>query len=103
MQSEELWEGGQYNFVFSSDMGKPLHKDVPPRWWRRFLNRTGFKKVRFHDLRHTFATDLINKGGNIYKISKYLGHASISTTMDIYGHYIEDDKEIFELVSQNYM
>lgn len=103
MESEELWEGGKYYFVFSSDLGKPIHQNVPSRWWNRFLKRTGFKKIRFHDLRHTFATGLIDKGGNINKISKYMGHSSITTTMDIYGHYIKEDREIADMMDENYM
>jgi len=102
MQAAELWEGGKYYFVFSSDMGKPVHQNVPSRWLSRFQKRHELKKIRFHDLRHTFATGLINKGGNVNKISKYLGHASITTTMDIYGHYIEEDREIADLIAEDY-
>lgn len=103
MEANELWEGGKYRFVFSSDLGKPLHQNVPSRWWSRFLKRTGFKKIRFHDLRHTFATRLINKGGNINKISKYLGHNSITTSMDIYGHLIKEDREIANMLDEDYI
>ncbi len=90
MESEEIWEGGKYSFVFSTDLGKPLDPSVPNKWWRRFLKRKGFKKIRFHDFRHTAATDLINRGSNIHSISKRLGHANITTTMNIYGHYLEE-------------
>src|SRR5699024_4574617 len=72
MEAEELWKGGKYCFVFSSDMGKPIFPGVPNLWWNRFLDRTGFKKIRFHDLRHTAATTLINKNANIHSISKRL-------------------------------
>ncbi|MEW9678026.1 tyrosine-type recombinase/integrase [Lentibacillus sp. L22] len=41
------------------------------------------KKIRFHDPRHTAATDLINKGANIHSTSKRLGHAIIGTTFNI--------------------
>lgn len=103
IQASELWEGGNYYFVFSSDTGKPIHQDVPNRWWNRFLTRTKFKKIRFHDLRHTFATNLINKGGNINKISKYLGHHSITISMDIYGHLLKEDREIADMIDEDYM
>lgn len=111
MEASELWEGGEYYFVFSSVFGKPFYPNVPNRWWTRFFNRINkqleadneppLKKIRFHDLRHTFATDLISKGGNINKISKYLGHASITTTVDTYGHLLEDDKELEDLINEN--
>src|SRR5699024_2218693 len=83
MEAGELWEGGSY--VFSTSLGNPIHQNVPSKWWSRFIDRMNrershpLKKIRFHDMRHQFATGLISKGGNINKISKYLGHSSIST------------------------
>lgn len=69
-----------------------------------FLQRTGFKKIRFHDLRHTAATNLINKGANIHSISKRLGHANITTTMNIYGHYLEEaDQRIADMLNEDYI
>ncbi|GGB42549.1 site-specific integrase [Lentibacillus populi] len=114
MEAMELWEGGKYHFVFSSDLGKPLHQNVPSRWWNRFLKRINkefkknekpvLKKIRFHDLRHTAATDLINKGANIHSISKRLGHANIKTTMNIYGHYLEEaDQKIADMLDEDYI
>ena len=114
MEAAELWEGGKYKFVFSSSMGKPYNLDVPNRWWTRFLERVNkelekndkptLKKIRFHDLRHTAATDLINKGANIHSISKRLGHANITTTMNIYGHYLEEaDQKIAEMLDEDYI
>jgi|SRR5690625_36629 len=114
METSELWEGGKYQFVFSSDFGKPLFPDVPNKWWCRFLKRVNkqlkdegkplLKKIRFHDLRHCAATDLINKGANIYSISKRLGHANINTTMNIYGHYLEEaDQKIADMLDEDYI
>lgn len=90
LQSSELWEGGSCFFVFSDWNGKPLYPGSPTRWWSRFLERTEFKKIRFHDLRHTAATLLINQGLHAKIISERLGHADISTTMNVYGHYLEE-------------
>lgn len=104
MAANELWEGGNYAFVFSTDMGKPLHLDSPNRWWTRFLKRTGFKRIRFHDLRHTAATNLINKNANIHSISRRLGHSNIKTTMNIYGHYLEEaDQKIADMLDEDYI
>jgi integrase len=45
--------------------------------------------VRFHDLRHTHASQLIAAGINILTISRRLGHAKPSVTLDVYGHLIQ--------------
>jgi len=114
IEAAELWEGGKCFFVFSTDFGKPFFPSVPNRWWTRFINRVNIglkkndkpllKKIRFHDLRHTAATDLINKGANIHSISKRLGHANITTTMNIYGHYLEEaDQKIADMLDEDYI
>ncbi|MDX8045454.1 site-specific integrase [Gracilibacillus sp. S3-1-1] len=104
IEAKELWQGGQHFFVFSTDLGKPFFLDVPSTWWKRFLERHNFKKIRFHDLRHTAATDLINKGANIHSISKRLGHTNISTTLNIYGHYLEEaDQKIADMLDEDYI
>ena len=104
MEAKELWEGGKYEFVFSTDLGKPLNLDYVNKWWNRFLKRTGFKKIRFHDLRNTASTDLINRGANIHSISKRLGHSNITTTLNIYGHYLEEaDQKIADMLDEDYI
>ena len=47
------------------------------------------KKLRFHDLRHTFAANFINAGGNIYMLQQILGHHDIKVT-EIYAHLKQD-------------
>ncbi|MFY0544943.1 site-specific integrase [Brevibacillus sp. H7] len=86
MQSGELWEGGEHFFVFSSYNGKPLYPSSVKTWWSRFIKRNALRYIRFHDLRHTSATLLINKGVHAKIIWERLGHANILTTMNIYGH-----------------
>src|SRR5690606_31030144 len=104
MQAAELWEGGKYFFVFSTDLGKPFFPDVPNRWWVRFLKRNNFKKIRFHDLRHTAATDLINRGASVFEISKRLGHSNINITAKTYAHYLDEaDQRIADLLDDDYI
>lgn len=86
MMAGDLWEGGEYFFVFSSWNGKPFYPTAPGTWWRRFIKRSGLRYIRFHDLRHTSATLLINQGVHAKIISERLGHSDIRITMNIYGH-----------------
>ncbi len=80
------WQGGEGFHVFFSETGKPFYHTAPGTWFRRFVQRVGLKRIRFHDLRHTSATLLINQGVHAKIISSRLGHADIRTTMNIYGH-----------------
>lgn len=63
----------------------------------RAVRDSGLPEIRIHDFRHSHASNLIEAGVNIYKISKRLGHSSISITMDRYGHLIDRDGE--EIIS----
>lgn len=54
--------------------------------YRRFLERHGLPPVRFHGLRHTFATRCIENGADCKTVSALLGHASVSTTLNLYVH-----------------
>ena len=79
------------NFVFCNSEGKPHDPDSLVR--RQFLpalKRAGVKRVRFHDLRHTNVALRLEQGQNIKYIQNQLGHASIQTTIDRYGHLLKD-------------
>ena len=54
------------------------------------LTRAGLQRIRFHDLRHSYATLLINQGENIKYVSSQLGHASTQITVDRYGHLLPE-------------
>ena len=56
------------------------------RGWYRILEHTGIREVRFHDLRHTFISLLIEQGAHPKYIQEQAGHSSIQVTMDTYGH-----------------
>jgi integrase len=82
----DAWRGGDWFFMFSHPNGHPFHHERPYLWFRQFVKKNGFRYIRFHDLRHTSATILINQGVHAKIISERLGHGSITTTMNIYGH-----------------
>lgn len=54
------------------------------------LEHTGCKQVRFHDLRHTFATNALEYGMNIKTLSTILGHVSSATTLNVYSHITDE-------------
>jgi integrase len=57
----------------------------------------GILHVRFHDLRHTFATRLVQSGVDLYKVSKLLGHRDIKTTQRYAHHYPESLRDGVEV------
>jgi integrase len=73
--------------VFASPDGQPIDPDnFMKRDWARALRRANLRRIRFHDLRHTYASLLIAQGAHPKYIQAQLGHASIQTTLDRYGH-----------------
>ena len=61
----------------------------PTNLWKKFkksLKKAGLVDFRFHDLRHTSASLMLNNGVDIFVASKRLGHAKSSITLDVYGH-----------------
>ena len=59
------------------------------RAFGRMAVRAGLEGVRFHDLRHTFASLMLLRGAKPKVISEALGHSSVAFTMDVYSHIIE--------------
>lgn len=53
---------------------------------QRVLKRAGLEKIRFHDLRHTFATMALQNGVDVKTLSGMLGHYSAGFTLDTYAH-----------------
>jgi integrase len=73
--------------IFASERGTPLDGgNMVKRALTPALRRAGLPQIRFHDLRHTFASLLIAQGEHPKYISEQLGHASVQITLDRYGH-----------------
>jgi len=73
--------------VFPNEAGRPLERqNFARRHFRPLLDRAGLRPIRFHDLRHSAATLLLSEGVHPKVVQERLGHATISTTMDIYSH-----------------
>ena len=75
--------------VFLSPDGAILDPDnLYHRYFRQVLAKAGLRKIRLHDLRHTFGSLLIQNGASIVYVKEQMGHSSIQVTVDIYGHLI---------------
>ena len=68
----------------------PLLPSVVRQRLHRLLDHAGCERVRFHDLRHTFATLALESGKDVKTLSAMLGHVSAATTLDIYTHITDD-------------
>ena len=77
---------GNSEWVFPSPTGGPMPPDSVLHMLHRVLKRAGLPKVRFHDLRHTFATLALQNGVDIKTVSGMLGHFSAGFTLDTYAH-----------------
>ena len=73
-------------YVFPSPNGGPISPDSVNNMLKRVLERAGIPKIRFHDLRHTFATIALQNGVDIKTVSGMLGHFSAGFTLDTYAH-----------------
>lgn len=81
--------------VFARPDGRPLDpNDLRRQIFYKALSLAGMRRVRFHDLRHSFASLLIGQGENLVYIKDQLGHASIQMTVDTYGHLIPSSNRI---------
>jgi integrase len=81
------------NLVFPTDRGTPQRAGNLHRAWKRLLTRAGLPDARFHDLRHNAATLALSAGATLFDVSRMLGHASIATTSDTYGHWTVEGRE----------
>lgn len=78
------------DLVFPNEAGQPLnHNNVVNRHFKPALAKAGLGKVRFHSLRHSFASLLIEQGENIKYIQNQLGHSSPMVTLNVYAHLIK--------------
>lgn len=73
-------------FVFMQENNKILCASTLNRHFKNSLKECGIDDIRFHDLRHSFATFLISNSVPPNAVSQILGHSKISTTLDIYTH-----------------
>ena len=89
---------GQYpgynagRYVFCQENGEPYEPRTYQDLFKRCVSRAGIPGANFHSLRHTFATRALEQGMDPVTLSKLLGHANASITLDKYGHSFESQK-----------
>jgi integrase len=88
--------------VFTSRTGLPLHNgDFYTHVWRKLMSAVAAEHIapfRFHDLRHTHVAWLIAGGAPLPHIQARLGHESITTTIDTYGHLLPAGDELISRI-----
>jgi integrase len=78
------------NLVFPNDAGKPIdHHNMVRRCFLPTLEAAGLPRMRFHDIRHTYASLMIAQGENIKYIQSQLGHSSPTVTWNVYAHLMK--------------
>lgn len=85
------WQGT--NRVFTDEVGGHMNPSTCYKIFCKVTEKYGLEHIRFHDLRHTSASVLINNGVNFKAVSQRLGHSSINITSEIYAHTFESAKK----------
>lgn len=111
-KENKLALGEAYNdldLVLCRENGENVYPRALTRDFNPIIKKASIPRIRFHDLRHTFATQFLEAGGNIKILQQILGHSSISVTMDTYSHVTDDMlnlaaekmETMFDVVSSN--
>jgi integrase len=96
----KLKSGGS-EFVFPSDNSRTGHLEWVKRSFMSACKKAGIEGLRFHDLRHTAATRMVENGANIVAVKEILGHADLKTTMR-YAHPDNSLKEAIESLATGF-
>lgn len=79
-------------FICVDDIGNLIKPDYITQTFRKLLEKSGLRIIRFHDLRHSCASLLLANGISMKEIQEWLGHSTFKTTADIYAHLAFDSK-----------
>jgi len=79
-------------YVFANIIGEHMLSDTLSKSFVKSLKDNGIRHVKFHSMRHTYATRLFEKGVQLKTVQKLLGHSSIEITADIYTHVMDSEK-----------
>ena len=85
-------------YIFFNEAGNPIDAGKLKKEFKNAVMDSEIEYCRFHDLRHTFATRLAQRGIDLYKIAKLLGHEDISTTQRYAHHFCESLRDGVEIL-----
>ena len=81
-------------WIFSTDEGDRMGiANIKARVFKRILGKAGLRRIRFHDLRHTYASLLLARGVPVTYVSKQLGHANPEITFKVYAHWVPNENQ----------
>lgn len=107
IEHNKILYGNEYNhkyddYVFVDDLGNIFLPDNVTHQFRKILKKNNLKLIRFHDLRHSCASLLVNKKVPMKNIQEWLGHSTYNLTADTYSHLNYDSKiESANVISQS--
>ena len=93
LKEHKVCQAIEHEMIFISERGRPLRDQQLYKSFKGLIKISGLPSIRFHDLRHTAASLMLNYGIPVIIVSKRLGHARASITMDVYGHPIPSKQE----------
>lgn len=96
LKAGDAWDSSGDGFVCIREDGRRISPSYVSQNFKKFCKQNGLKEIRFHDLRHSCASLLISMGYQLKDVQDFLGHASISTTADIYGHVDLSRKSVMQ-------
>ena len=94
------WRGSPA--LFLGTFGQPLYPMSLPKWFEKFQKSYELNVINLHGLRHTHASMLIAMNKDKMQISSRLGHAQLSTTLNIYTHLFREEDTIAEDLSEEF-
>lgn len=106
-QAEDILSKGDFyhneGFLFAQDDGKAMHPDSVNSWLDKLNARhPELPKINPHAFRHSMATTLLANGMDIVGVSRRLGHAKPSTTVNIYAHLVDESDKNSDALERLY-
>ena len=95
-QEETLRRGSNASspWVFANEKGaRPDIGNIKVKNFKRVLRKAGLRDIRYHDLRHTYASQLLAQGEPVTYVSQQLGHANSHITFKVYAHWIPNKSQ----------